>query len=486
MKRRNAIRGEHSNDSELDISQSQGDRIIDYNYVPASNYSINFERANASWESGYTELIDIFSSEIGLAGDEVISSPTHMLGQAEKDIKLIAYNDADKFLQEDIARFIRPDEIAISIKHHSPVPDEDEKEQMKLQCTHIQIAVGVTSKGKDGVITLNNPQDYQNGLFGPKDYPMIFIKPIFPEGVSKEKVRDYVNNIRTWLAIANTFTVFPDDYNGGDPLATCSVEQVKQLGDKLIDALLGNQEAVDWFSQPENQVYCAELAHISLNLGIHYPLNNKFIGQERYDLLKDALVTKDFVSQNENTYIKLVSMCVAPDDLQPITDVINTDARVFSSAPFDKNLAVKPFTVANIIEKYIQFSIPREELGEDVAIIQAGILKKCQPAVFTALGIDKLSPDNEKRTQVTKLYEQIVSCVGKKYENYNKFREAISPILEKTKTMTSPRENGVGAFIPPHCFLVRAAESIKGRTDIGLLKWQYVGHGLHESILDKI
>lgn len=487
MKReRNSINESQSNSPELKIgtSQSQNYEVVDYNRVlPDSNYSINLEQANNLWPHNHTKLSDLFTSKIILPNGKAISTPTHMIGQVEADIKLIAYNDDNEQFQEDVARFVKPNEVAIAIKHHSPNPEV--KEKMKLQCTHIQIVVGVMSGGKAGVLTVNNPQGYQAGLFGAADYPMIFIKPVFPSVLSNDKIIDYVNNIRTWLVIANTFTHFPSNYDGGDPLATRNVEQVKQLGNKLLSALLGDQEAVDWLESPLNQVYCAELAHVALNLGLHYPLNSHFVEQEHFELVKQQIIRKDFIKQNENPYIGSVSTCVAPDDLVPIIDVINADS-ASSSGSFDKNLAIKPLTVANIIEKYIQFSVPRKELGEEISNIQAAMLKECQSAVFTALGVGQLPHDSENRMLVSKLYEEIISCVEKTYENYNQFEEAISPLLDKTKAIVSPRDNGEGAFIPPHCFLIRATESIKGRTDIGVLKWQYIGHGLHESILKKV
>ena len=460
---------------------------IHYNRVlPDSNYTVDMEKARQLWRADYAKLSDLFSSKIMLPDGKVIFTPTHMMGQAEADVKLIAYNDRDEIFQKDITRFVQPDEIAISIKHHSPSPSDDGKEKIKLQCTHIQIAVGVMAEGKPGVLSVNNPQDYQAGLFGAPNYPMIFIRPIFPSGLSDSQITDYINNIRTWLVIANTFTHFPGDYNGGDPLGTRNVEQVKQLGDNLLDALLGKREALDWLASPLNRVYCAELAHVSLNLGLHYPLNSRFADPQRFEKIKEKIDSKTFVEQNDNSYIHFVSLCTAPEDLEPITeaaDIADAEPVPHYSRWFDRNLGVKPFNVPNMLEKYLQFSIPRDELGEEVAAVQAAVLKECQPAVFTALGLKNLPDSDKKKIFAATLYEDIVKCVGTRHESYDSFREAISPLLDKAAEIASPRDDGFGAFIPPHCFLVRAAESIKGRTDIGLLKWQYMGHGLHESIL---
>jgi hypothetical protein len=104
---------------------------------------------------------------------------------------------------------------------------------------------------QSGAVTINNPQDYGGhqgpddgrGLFGTRDSPMIFLRPKFRPQVMAEQRAMYMDNIRTWLVIANTFTNFPQEkYNGNDPLGTLSVKATRVLGDKLLDALVGEFE----------------------------------------------------------------------------------------------------------------------------------------------------------------------------------------------------------------------------------------------------
>lgn len=467
-----------------------GNRVVDNMGVrdfnrppPASRYQIDLEGAGRVFRTQFGRLSDLFSSKTPLPNGHAIVAPSHMLGQKEADLRLIAYDDNLGPAQKDIARFVAPGEIAIAIKHHSAKPDNEEKERMKLQCTHIGIVVGVKTDDGPGAITINNPQSYQRGLFGTPDYPMIFVKPTFPDGVTNEQKHQYIANIRTWMMIANTFTEFPPDYNGGDPLATRSVGQVKELGDKLLAALAGDEEAKAWLQDPAHHVYCAELAHVVLNLGLHYPLNKASLGEARFAEVKAALNAGEFLRENGNPYAELVDLQMAPATLKPISALLGIETTEPGQKPFGQGLAMQPFTVADILEKFLQTTIPREQMGEALAPVQGEILRQARAGLFEATGIDQLAPEDPKRAAVEQLYDQLIGVVAQPHGSYGEFRAALAPLLLAARQVANPRGDGKGAFVPPSAFLSRATEAIEGRPTQGLLGWQYVGHGMHPSTL---
>ncbi len=452
--------------------------------APAA-YKVDLDKARALFGAEYATESDLFSIKTPLSDGRVIKAPTHMMGQTEDAIRFIAYDDAWGVQQQDAARFFAPGEIAISIKHHCLTPEEGE--QMKLQCTHIQTVVGINTKRGPGVITINNPQTYEASPFGSEIYPMIFVKPVFPAGVSPQMQRAYVNNIRTWLIIANTFTVFPEDYDGGDPLATRSVGQIRALGDKLLEALAGDKTAINWFESGENNVYCAELAHIALNLGIHYPLNVASLGTGRFKMLSEQIKTKEFLARNENANAALVDLDTSPEDLQPIGDLLGLQiTEPNAEDPFGDGLAIEPFTLADILEQFIRKTIPREQMGETVASAQSALLKSAQPQLLKVTAMDQLPESAPQRQAVTALYTELILLVNQSYSDYSAFREAIRPLMAQARILASPKTNGAGAFVPPHCFLVRATDAIQGKSAQGVFNWQYLGHGLHASVLKSI
>jgi hypothetical protein len=477
----------------------------DYNRrPPSSNYKIDLERAESVWKRQFLSLTDLFSTKTEVDGKLVVAH-THMIGQSEGDLRVIAYNNfrkpdkkTDESQQKDLSRFILPGEFAVAIKHHCSKPKQKLLECMKLQCTHIQVAIGVDSEGKQGVISISNPQDYHKrrnhsrariGLFGSVDYPSILIKPKFPEYFSPRLKRQYVDSIRTWLVIANTFSYFPGDgYNGGDPLATISVKDVKYLGDKLLAALTGDKTAKEWLRQPENMVYCAEMVHIGLNLGIHYPLNKAILGKKLYEMVRQELDSKNFLVRNKNPYTRRVRLQMAPETLQPISEYLNSSTEIPEDTAFDSMLAIQPFTMVDILEKYIQKTIPREQMGEAVAPLQAKLIEEVKPVFLKAMKIEGLGANSPKREEIELLFKEILRVVGQSYQNYQAYIKALEPVLQKAYHFVKQIEQTGGvinAFIPPHCFLIRATNSIEGKPGQGILGWQYLGHTLHNSLLKR-
>jgi hypothetical protein len=431
-----------------------------------SGTRIDFDKARSVWRREFVTIEDFFSTRLDLPSGP-LQVPSLMLGMDSSAIKLVPYNDALGAQQTVLASLVKRGEIVISIKHHGPHPEESEA--LKFQCTHIQVAVGV----ENGVITINNPQDYQNGLFGNETYPMIFVKPVLPSGLSDAERVAYFDNVRTWLVIANTFTAFPGNYDGGDPLSCSTVEQINEFAIKLIDALLGDADARRWFEDPERKLYCAELAYTALNLGIHCPLNKGFLG-EKFERVKQALEDKNFVAKNHNKYAALVDLTISPETLKPICDVIEPTGH---SDQFSNRLAIVPFTSADLVAEYLQRSVPRKKMGEDLgAKVQQVVLEKILPELPKFLSLE--TP--EERAEFEGLTKKTLEIVGKVHASYEEFRTELNPLLSKLAEFSI--KNGI-AYIPPHAFLVRATDAVSKGQNNGLIGWEYLAHGLHSSVL---
>ncbi|MBL8949654.1 MAG: hypothetical protein JNK82_02680 [Myxococcaceae bacterium] len=493
----------------LDPAASGGSQVgvhgIDYDRKrPASNYTVNFDAANATFNRGAnkaTKTEDLFTTLVpNPAGGAPMAVPTHY--EPGKEIKLIAYDNAWGTNQKDIARFLAPGEVMIAVKHHKPkhaVLGGAGKEEVKLDATHIELAVGVMTTNADGkkeagAITLNNPQNYEQGLFGEADYPMIFLKMKFPPGISGADKQAYMDNIRTWLTIANTFTNFPGDYNGGDPLGTRSVSQVKTMGDKLIQAMTGDPaqqaEAMAWLTSADNKVYCAELAHVALNLGISYPLNKSNLGA-RFDAVKTALESKEFLAKNGNQHAKLVDLTLAPESLKPMQEKLGVTATEPTAAqPFGDGLATRPFTMPNLIEEFVA-SMATRDLGrtltpdeaKGLAAAQTELFKGSRPGIVEAAGLNQMPSTDPRRVGIEALLDGIQGVLAQPFTEYAQFRAAIDPLLAKAGEVAGPRPNGAGAFFPPHGWLLHALN--KAETKGGLIGMEIVGHGLHASHLNE-
>lgn len=430
--------------------------------------SLNLSKAQEIWGRQFRAPEDLFCTTTVLPGKEIISE-THLLGLTPQELNLIEYDDSFGHAQTRIAEHIAPGEVAISIKHHSPRPQD--AEQIKLQCTHIQIAVGV----KGGVVTVNNPQSYQRGLFGDEDYPMIFVKPKLPSNLTPSQTAEYIDNIRTWSVITNTFTKFPGNYDGGDPLTCVDKESILKMGHALINALKGDAAAREWLKHPDQFVYCAELALLSLNLGLYFPLNKHHLGAA-FDEVQKALDSGLFLDENDNGYIKMIERTCAPDYMLPMDEVFSVGPE---SEKFWNGMAVAPFCIADMVEHFIQKSVPRAKMGEvEGAKYQAIVFQKVRPSLKSYLKIE----GRESEGHLENTLDEILKIISKPHVSYQEFRTEISPILQELSKISLKYGH---AYIPPHCYLIRATEFIVSGRRNGVLGWEYLGHGLHGSLFNE-
>lgn len=322
-------------------------------------------------------------------------------------------------------------------------------------------------------------------MFGAPANVLIFLKPVFPGRLEAGEIRRYVDNITAWTAIANTFSVFPYRklFNGKDPLVTIDLEKITTLGDRSLEALLGEKDAFAWLRRPENRVYCGELIHLGLNLGLYHPLSRAHLGEEKYAAVKSRLAGPGALSENPNHYIRQMKLTPAAEELKPIDRACDFSGEHISREPyFDVRLAVQPFTLADMLEVFVQMTVPREEMGEKVAPLQVQLLEKIKPEFFEAAGNADMPPDDPNRAQIELFYQKLVSVVGREYGDYQEFIARVEPFIRAARKFPE-QFKALNAFMPPHCFLARAREYLQGKPRQGILGWQYLGHGLHRKLL---
>jgi len=499
-----------------------------------SNWTgVNIDMANSIWRGmNHKTLTDLYTQRfqlppdpaLGHAAGSIIESTTHCLSLSEIQItaRLAAYDDAKGIFQSDLTRVIAPHEIAIGIKHHQPCPGKNIEvsadpvrnlvETVKFQATHITVAVGVEFNAPNGVttpgvITLNNPQNYPDpdpgeiGLFGPREYPITWVRPEFPAGLAKHKVQAYIDNIRTWLVILNTVTLFPENsYNGGDPLGAISPDAIRYCASLALRSMSGDPEATKELGNPEHLVYCAELAYLALNIGTQVPLNKHTIEALGIEpmLIQREIVTKSFLHRNKNGKACLIKLAQAPEDLLAIHDEPTADINPVSPCkiePFGtKRFAIQPQTLDCIVENFFERQFNRTELvsnfGEDSAAkTQAWVFRTIIPAIKLILEINRL------RKKDCTLLEQTLNSLelklGDTYGHadhghefsYHALSLAIRPEREALRLMSGPRGNGAGAFCMPANFLLNAEDNMMQCDTKGYLNFSVLAFSLHESIL---
>jgi|GEM_PF-589272 len=467
-------------------------------------YQADVDALNAEWPAPASgrpmqSVEDAFRVEVNLGGQAIVAD-THLFGS---DVVVIPYDNSDNATDVDgepvgrgdavIAEYYPRGEIGIAVKHHRPeyrflnlaeANAAQMKEDFKLQDTHIEIVVGVERNGQPGAITLNNPQSYEDGRFGTSDYPMIFLRPQYPEYLSEEEQAMFRDNIRTMTLAFNAVSNFPGDYNGGDPLATSTPEKVREHVAQMVRAIAGDQDARDWFRDPAHQIYCAELAHVAFSAGLIVPLNADnvvpLVGQETWDLFVAEVEKQDnrepsaFTDLNDNDEAQWVDVTLAPDNLQPAS------AYAAPGSGAEDKIAFQPMTMADIVVGFMSTHIPRDVMGEATAPVQAAVLSQMKPGLLEAMSMDQIPEEDPRRQAIDALFEQLVTTVGTEFESYSAFQAALEPLLNQARSITGPRDDtGTGLFVPPSLMHLVA----QGRFTDGFMGLQYVGHGLHWSLV---
>lgn len=219
------------------------------------------------------------------------------------------------------------------------------------------------------------------------------------------------------------------------------------------------------------------------DLGLYLPLNASNIGVDRFNRVKEALLRKDFLRGNKNALAKLIDLDHAKESLSPINEFLGFTPSASEGNAFGSGLAIRPFVLADIIEAFVRFTVPREQLGEASAPVQAMILDGTKAAILEGAGLALLPSSDPTRVQFEEIFTQVRTVVATSYSSYEAFRSALLPILDKAKKFPNLRGSGYGAFIPPHCYLVRAHDSRLGKSGDGLLAWEYIGHGFHANLV---
>lgn len=544
--------------------------------VDTSRYTVDLEAANAIWASGGPKaetLADLYTVAVKLPNGMATKAPTHLFGGP---VVPVPYHDDDGphvvdakgqvIFQGDreLARFFGPDDIGYAIKHHRPesrildfgqlaagASADALKEDLKLQDTHIELVVGVmrpvgdSGDLKAGVITLNNPQGYQDGRFGDEVYSMVFVKPAYPDYLPAALQASFRDNIRTMMLGFNAVSKFPGDYNGGDPLAASTPDKVRFHTAQMVKAITGDSEARAWFRDPANMIYCAELAHVATSAGVLVPLNKA--GLVDSGLVDDATYAAfaqlvdahnngeatPFTDLNSNQYAQYVWATMADEDLKALP-------AYGADAGETEKLGFRPLTIVEIVEGFLKTHLPRQEPalgGEALAPVQAAVLVAMKPALYETMGIDttlhdsivtgieanlsrltedltdpeldgetrarleaeqaQLQIDLEKAKAVQQalaakqagmdaFFDQLVGVIGTSYSSYDEFRATVAPLLAQARTLASPRgEDGNGFFVPPSALHLIAQKSCDGDDRCGgLLGLDYVGHGIHLSAIE--
>jgi hypothetical protein len=450
---------------------------------------------------------------------------------AHDNLGQVSFASGGKLVRGDhaLAKKLRPGQFAFMIHQRQAHPDyakgkvdlttpaggDQSKELSKLWDTHISIAVGVKrsqnipgrKKKKAGVVTLNMPQGYPGGDHGAGRLGLYdsgqwaygnltMAVPKFPSYVNKSKQKAFTKNMRTMLAGFDAVSVFPGDYNGGDPLTVKTPADVQKAVKMMVQGVAGTsaekQAARTFFSNPKNKIYCAELAYTAASAALHVPLNDANVVQKlgvsqatwkRFKLeigKHNSGQASAFTTEGsaENPMIKNVKIGVSPASLKPMPEYAPAAKR----AAERQKMAFAPMTAADIVANALAVQFPRSKWGEQAGSrVQADAWNAMKQGIMAQLqgNGDRGGMTPEQRTAVNTLLQGVGQVISTPHANYSAFRQAIKPLLDQARRIPGLQ------FTPPHLFHLNMKAADRTWVNKGLLGLEYGGTVVNAKLLDR-
>lgn len=322
--------------------------------------------------------------------------------------------------------------------------------------------------------SLNEPDNYHDGMYGHPGFVAIPQALIFPDFVTPQQARGYTDTIICWLALMNSFVEFSqNDFNGGDPTTVCDRLTLTEFLKNCALAALGSTDAIDFLNNPENMTYCAEFTYIGLNTPV-FPFNKagltQLLGgdeakaleilklQERQNSGRANLLSK--TSNNPQFKFFSIKMPIVPEDLPPLNVLMSQHGQTIdpNSIPFP------PFQLSQVLRRSFRTLLPRQLDVNNVKIAQAeaNLFGSLEPLILRQLGIElPAQPQEGIEQQPTPLDPRIEGVRGfiasvqeqilQPYESYEAFSNAIDAVIVKADELTGG--NNTKYFVPPRIYI---------------------------------
>jgi len=334
------------------------------------------------------------------------------------------------------------------------------------------IVPAVREGGTKAFASFNEPDTYHNGLYGESGFVAVAQNLVFPEFVTPQFQKGYKDSIICWMALMNPFVKFSqNDFNGGDPTRAIDKASLEEFLTNCALASLGDENAIEFFRNPDNKAYCSEFVYISLNTLV-YPFNlqgltsllndeakaRKILAiQEKQNYRQENILSNR--SANPEFQAFNIQMPVVPKDLPSLNVLmanngVNIDS---SSIPFP------PFTLSQILRRAFRTLLPRHKDVNNPKIIQAQVklFGYLEPLIVKQLGLDKryaegfsdeaMAERDKKVEAVQKFIDLIKSQLKRDYGSYAELDFVIDEIMKQADELIGASD--AKYFVPPRIYV---------------------------------
>ncbi len=284
---------------------------------------------------------------------------------------------------------------------------------------------------------------------------------VFPEYVTKEQARGYVDTIVSWMELLNCCVESASHFDGSDPTKVVDRTTLKEFLKNAVLASLGESDAIAFFKQPENLTYCSEFTYICLNTPI-YPFNRKGLtllldGDEvkanKLLELRDKHNNKQATRlsiwsrspkfQSFNILMPLVSEELLPLDVLVAHNEYSIDG---NSIPFP------PFKISHILHSVFRTLLPRHKIeAKELASALATLLNLIEPILIKQLQLDNPS-DTSKVLILCKYIALARQQLKQEFDDYKELDRVVDSLIQKIDALFLDKGD-LQYLVPPRIFV---------------------------------
>jgi hypothetical protein len=328
----------------------------------------------------------------------------------------------------------------------------------------------------DTFASFNQPASYHSGVYGGSGLVSVAQRLVFDEVITPAEATGYRHSIINWLGLLSHVVQFADrNIDGGDPTTVVDKASLKTILQNGLRASLGYPEALAFFDDSNNRLYCAEFIYIGLNTPL-FPFNQAGLTA----LLDGDSATATAILGHQTRYANgqfdVFSLTRPPGDsnpelvarnillppvletLLPIDQLLSQRGRGAEGLPFP------PFTIAQVIRRAFRTLLPPEGTlsASQLAKLQIRLFKAIEPMllqqVLPTVDFSNLTEEATAAIQADPRVQQVKAFIAqvedtlKQTTDVAELDRRFDEIVEKSNSLIR-QAGALVEFVPPRIYV---------------------------------
>jgi hypothetical protein len=328
----------------------------------------------------------------------------------------------------------------------------------------------------DAFASFNQPAGYHSGVYGGDSLVSVAQRLVFDEVITPEEARGYKQTIINWMGLLSHVAKFADrNIDGGDPTTVVDVATLKTILQNGVRASLGDPDALTFFDDSNNKIYCAEFIYIALNTPL-FPFNQSGLTelldgdsaaakavlghQTRYANAQFNIfsLVRESGAENPELVARNIILPTVPETLLPINRVLTQRGRVA------EGLAFPPFTIAQVIRRAFRTLLPQQGTlaASQLAKLQVRLFKAIEPMltqqVLPTVDFSSLTEETSAAVQADPRVQQIKAFIAQVEDTLTattdiaELDKRFDEIVEQANTLVR-QAGSIVEFVPPRIYV---------------------------------